>query len=419
MPYNGWTPDGNQTGIENVSGGVGLNYLSGPSPAQNMYHDSLAILFSPPESTSYEVHDAGIRNAMNDRNGGFFVLNNEHVSLWAVARNYGNQPESDFFSFVKVKRQSGSVVFYDSVETSISNPGDLDSIVFATDWVPIVNGSYTVEIYTVMPGDVFPPNDTAVVECHVVTMPATLTYDKGMPDAFYHWNGPGGYGNRFVPPVYPCSITSIRMYAQAGIPNVHCAFGVYDDNGPGGVPGDTLFDDNTLVDTIPQWYVVNLPTPVVIDEGAFFVGAMSSVANEPSFGMDTLAPFSGQSWEYTGVWAPSRDLWVRDAVINAMVSATGISEWVGPAPVNPPARIEVKPNPFGASARLRLVNARGSESTIEVYDAAGALVRTLEPVRGTALFDGRGKTGRFLADGVYFARIAGNDTPVTKLIISR
>ena len=51
-PYGGWAPENNQTGIENVSGAIGLNYLSGMYPPQNMYHDSLAVLFIPPESTA-------------------------------------------------------------------------------------------------------------------------------------------------------------------------------------------------------------------------------------------------------------------------------------------------------------------------------------------------------------------------------
>ncbi len=417
QPYNGWAPDNNQTGIENVSGAIGLSYLSGTIPAQNMYHPDLAVQFIPPESTSMEIHDAGIRNAMNDRNGGMFQINGQPLTFWAIAKNYGNQTESDFTSFVKVKRSSGSVVHYDSIATSIQNPGDLDSIVFASAWTPATNGTYVIHIYTVMPGDVFPPNDTAKVELHVLNLPGTLTYDKGVADAFYSWNGPGGYGARFVPPVYPCSITSVRMMSQSAT-GVNCAFGVFDDNGQGGSPGDTLAITNINVSS-PQWYVFNLPSAVRIDDGAFFVGAMSSTSSDPSFGMDTLPPTSGQSWEYTGVWAPSRDLWVREAMFNAMVSATGVSEWIEPASAPAPTRIDVNPNPFGTSARLNLINGRGTETTVEVFDATGSVVRTLDIVRGTAMFDGRDQVGRLLADGIYFARVSGDDSSVAKVVISR
>ncbi len=415
VPYNGWSPDNNQTGIENVSGSVGLNYLSGTVPPDNMYHDSLVVLFIPPESTNYEVHDASIRNAMNDRSGGIFVLNNQPVELWGVAENTGNQSESDFQSFVKVKRTNGSVLFFDSTMTSVPNPGNNDSLVFSS-WTPTAAGVYIVEIYTDLPGDANPANDGVEVETHVVVLPGVLTYDNGTPGAYYSWNGPGGYGNRFVPPEYPCNVTGIRMNAQSAT-GVTVAFGLFDDNGQGGSPGDTLYITSVMV-TDPTWYDVNLPTPVEITDGAFFVGAMSEVSSEPSYGMDTLPPFSGQTWEYTGVWAPSRDLWVRDGAFNAMVASTGIEEWITPE-LNPVTRIDVSPNPFGSSALIRLVNPRGSEGAVEVYDATGSLVRTVELVDGQAVLNTRDLSGRRLADGIYFARVTGTEAPVAKLIISR
>jgi hypothetical protein len=54
-PYGGWAPEHNQTGIENVTGTIGLNYLSGTFPPQNLYHDSLAVLFIPPESIAVRI----------------------------------------------------------------------------------------------------------------------------------------------------------------------------------------------------------------------------------------------------------------------------------------------------------------------------------------------------------------------------
>jgi hypothetical protein len=410
-PYNGWLPENAQVGIENVSGNVGLNYLSGATPPGNAIHADLAVLYTPPESTNYQVHDAGISNAMNDRNGGMSALRDRPLTFWAVAQNYGNQPETDFTSYVKVKRSSGSVLFYDSVSTSVPNPGNTDSIVFPTAWTPATNGTYIIEVYTHMSGDANPLNDTAKVELQVLTLPGTLTYDKGIPDAFYSWNGPGGYGNRFVPPVYPCTVTSIRFNGQSAT-GVDCAFGIFDDNGMGGSPGDTWFIQTINV-SAQQWYVINLSPPVEISDGAFFVGAMSSTASDPSFGMDTLPPFSGQGWEYTGVWAPSRDLWVRDPCFNAMVSATGIEEWIGPAPVPMPARIDINPNPLGTTARLRLVNPRGDETAVELYDATGSIIRTLDLRNGAAVLD-----GRRLADGIYFCRVAGSTSPVAKVVVS-
>jgi len=56
-PYGGWV--NNQTGIENVSGTIGLLYLIGQYPPQNTYHDSLAVRFIPPDSSGAYIHEVG------------------------------------------------------------------------------------------------------------------------------------------------------------------------------------------------------------------------------------------------------------------------------------------------------------------------------------------------------------------------
>jgi len=60
--YGGWAPENNQTGIENSSGEIGLNYLAGTVPSQNMYHGSLAVRFIPPDSALPGVNDVAVRD---------------------------------------------------------------------------------------------------------------------------------------------------------------------------------------------------------------------------------------------------------------------------------------------------------------------------------------------------------------------
>jgi hypothetical protein len=71
-PFGGWVS--NQTGIENVTGTIGLNYLSGMYPPQNMYHDSLAVLFIPPESSAMHIHETGARGQRGTMNVGPTVV---------------------------------------------------------------------------------------------------------------------------------------------------------------------------------------------------------------------------------------------------------------------------------------------------------------------------------------------------------
>jgi len=411
-PYNGWAPTSNQTGIENVSGAVGLNYLSGTVPPGNMYHASLAVRFFPPDSTAYQVHDAGVQTSMNDRNGGMFAMNTRPLTLWAVVKNYGNQAESPFKTYFKIKRPTGTVLFTDSVTAGALAPGQTESLVAGNQWRPSSAGAYYLEVATLLTGDMMRRNDTMKIECRVVTMPATLGYDGGTPNSYMSWNGPGGFGNYFIPPVYPCSVMSYRIYAQAASAT-QAELCLFDDNGQGGSPGDTLHRATINV-SAANWYTNTPASPVVINDGGFYVGAMSAISSAPSFGMDSLGILSHQGWEYTGVWAPGRDAAARDVVANAIIQGpVGIQE-LSPTRVPTPVGIDVTPNPFGTVAALRLANPRGGESSIDIYDATGNIVRTLHLDRGAARLDADG-----LADGIYFARVTGTESPVAKVIITR
>ncbi len=408
QPYNGWLPDGNQCGIENVSGRIGLNYLSGNIPPGNMYHANLAVKFIPPESTTLQIHDAAVRNAMNDRSGGMFAVNGRPITFWGVIANTGNQPEAAFRAIVRVRTLAGSVVFIDSTTVQALNPGETDSVVFPRAWTPTSNNTYFLQVISKLPGDAVPINDTATVELRVVTMPAVLGYDRGTQTHMWAWNGPGGYGCRFVPPVYPCSITSVRMYLGATT-TTPCAIGIFDDNGIGGSPGDTLYITTVQV-SAQNWYTVTPPNPIVIEDGAFFVGGISAIASAPSFGHDSVPPISNQSWEFTGVWAPSRHQ--QDAMANATVSGpVGVTE-LRPEIVPTPRRLDVSPTPATGFARFT-VNAP-LDARVDLFDATGKLVRSVHLEKGVGLLDTRG-----LRCGIYFARVADNGSSVAKVIVSR
>ncbi len=413
-PNNGWVGENAQTGIENVSGAIGLNYLSGQTPPGNIIHPDLAVRFFPPESSL--LHDVGVRNAMNDRSGGLFTIKDRPLSFWAMVKNYGNQSEAEYKAYFKVMRQNNSVVFSDSMWAMASNPGETESLALASTWWPNTNGTYIIKVYTKLSGDMVAVNDTATLELHVVTMPALLAYDGGTPNGSM-WAflvAGNGYGNRFVPPVYPCSVMNAKVYMQMGTTPTSPYVGIFDDNGPNGGPGDTLYITTVNVSTA-DWFTVTPPSPVVINDGAFFVCATQVADTNPYFGFDSMPPLSFQTWEgISGVWAPGRDAGVRDLCANATISGpVGIFEDLSPTPAPLMARIDVNPNPFGGATSIRLLNPTGRETAVELYDATGSVVRTLTLSRGQATLD-----GRLLADGIYFARVIGTESPVAKVIVA-
>jgi hypothetical protein len=413
-PSSGWATENAQVGIENSSGAIGLNYLSGQTPANNIIHADLAVRFFPPESSL--LHDVCILNAMNDRNGGLFAVKDRPLSFWALVKNTGNQSEAEYKTFFKVQRTNGAVVFSDSMATQASVPGQTESLALASTWRPSTNGTYLVKVFTKLAGDMVPVNDTVTLELHVVTIPAQLTYDSGTPvHTWYFYFAGNGWGNRFVPPVYPCSVQSARVYMSMITAPSNPIVAIYDDNGPGGGPGDTLYTTTINVGA-EDWFTVTPPSPIVIDDGAFFVGAVSVVDSEGAFGMDSVPPLSNQRWECIGGnWSPSYDAAQGDFMANATISGpVGIFESMEPIPAPVPSRIDVNPNPFGGVTTIRLLNPTGIEKAIELYDATGSIVRKVELSRGRATL-----SGRLLAEGVYFARVAGTEAPVAKVIVTR
>lgn len=416
-PYNGWTADStNSIGIENVTGTIGLNYLFMGAPSYNMPHSGLAIKFFPPESSAYQVHDVGIYEALSENSGGVFIYNGDALTPWAKVKNTGNQPEAGFPVYGYIKTSTGTTIYADTLIAGSINPGEIDSMAFTPDWIPTSNGLFTFTAKTALTGDMYPGNDQAIVEMRVVTYPTELQYDGGIAHRLYYWNGPGGYGNRFVPPRYPCQVTGMKIYASA-TPATDIFVGVFDDNGPNGSPGDTLASTILNIPTVANWYTANFSTPAIINDGAFYIGAISAVPNRPSFGMDTAQPISRQGWEYTTSWAPSRHANIHDICIRALVTtAPGIEEELSEYS---PITLQIVPNPFQAKTQIRFANPQQKLLRLNIYNSGGRLVRTFTTNQNQIVWDGRDENERRLADGVYFLKFESEKTEIKKLIISR
>jgi len=240
-------------------------------------------------------------------------------------------------------------------------------------------------------------------------MPANLGYDDGARSYVRRL----GLGNRFVPPVYPCSVGSCKINMQSWTAT-GCYVGIFDDDGPSGSPGTPLFVDTVSVNAA-GWYTVTPLAPIVITDGAFYVCGTAAVSNRISFGIDNRLPLSFRGWEYAGAWVPSVDMIEWDVCANATVyMPVGTKQGsmphaarAGPVPTIVRGVLYLGPSPFplpvGEGQEVREWN---------LLDASGRKIADLHAGANDV---------RHLVPGVYFARRATGEGRVanSKVIVTR
>ncbi len=405
IPSSGWASGGLTVGIENIAGTVGLQYNHNNQPTAQQLHDSLTVLFVPPESTTYEAHDVAVSKMMNEISGGFFVYKDSTIDLWGVVQNTGNQTEGPFDVYCEVKTAAAVTVLTDTLTVGMLAPGETDSLVFSPAFSSSDIGKYSLMVKTLLAGDQVAPNDSIYVEFRVVEYPAELLYDQGFASTGFAWNGDSsGYGAKFTPPIYPTRVDVARFYIyDAGaFPDV--VVKVLDDDGPNNSPGTELFDTTITINHTEWWDIDVTAHNIQITDGSFYVGCISLWASEPSFGMDTLFPSGRQSWEYTGVWAPYRDKETDDVLMRAIVSSdVGVKEYELGS--HEQIGITATPNPFST---MTAITVAPTCKDVAIYDASGRLVRNLQVDNGRAQWNGYDNHGKKLNQGIYFGVTDGN-----------
>jgi len=308
-------------GIENQNGQVGLLH----SADSYVPHNDYTVVFTRPDTTAYEVHDMSANDVVNEGSLGSFITPGEDFSPTVWAMNAGNQPETDVVVRAGVKNSGGTYEWFEEYTIASIAAGEMVEVNFTSSWTSGATGPYTIDAQVILDGDMNPNNDMKTAELNVVEIPGELLYDDNGADTYWSWlGGNGGIGQRFVPPTYPAEITLIRYYISASTVTDFIAR-VYDDDGPDGFPGTLLFETTVNVPGTSGWYNANV-TGVVLADGAFYVSWEMTGDNTTQIGLDSNAPFSRNTWEYTGVWSPFRNAEINDAMIRCMVGQGVIPE---------------------------------------------------------------------------------------------
>jgi hypothetical protein len=377
--YNGGTPTYWSSGIENVTGGVGLQHLLNPvnSPGVNYLATPYAVKFYYPASTAYQALDLSCTYSNNPTNGGVFVSDRtpDPWPLRLQVKNTGNTTCNAFnvYSYVATDNSgtTGTVVVDDTVTQAGMAPQATSDITMTESFGPDGPGTYLQVSRTLYPGDIVPSNDSATVEIVVVdttVLPVRLSFDRGTATGLgLNWQGGnGGAGMHFIPPFYPCKITEVHAYIQDNPNLVGFYMTVFDDNGGGGAPGtrlDSVYADPATF-TAPGWVTLPLTTPIIVNNGGFYV-AWNMAGEFISLGQDLTGPFSNRTYEVlSSAWAIYRSRETEDLLINATVDTVNLITALPEQETLPISQFY--PNPASSITWLQLPAAQLPESGIQL-----------------------------------------------------
>jgi hypothetical protein len=409
-------------GIENYSGAIGLFYntFTYQSPPANS-----AIKFYPPSNPTLEVSDAFIEYNDNPETGAIFLVGNSGTphNLTSLVKNGGNIPTGQFNVQATVKDPMGTQVISEFVFVDSLQPSESQLLTFADQLDPSVTGTYIFSSNTQLPGDDVSSNNNKIQE--IVALDTTqseilLSYNDDENSIFsVNWVGEeGGVGTYFIPPFYPVTLTKIHYWVSSNYSLAGMSGRVYDDDGVNGLPF-TKYDSVYLSASdinIGSWTDIELPNPVVITSGGFYVswdmqGTGITLGN-------TGAPVSNRSFEVFGNgWGVYRFRPDYDPMINATIIAAGFPTGLSNLAVNA-LQLGIHPNPASDITSISYSSPSTESVLLKISDLQGKTLQRINLGQGyTAIQQFTLDTEKY-SPGMYFVELmCGKNKKMEKLMI--
>lgn len=325
LSQSGTTLSGDiRTGIENLTGNIGLQPFAFTYPAANY-----TIRYEYPAVQTYFVTDGSTEWNTFDGSGGKFLPFPGPFDLKAKVANTGNLDIAPpFVSTAKIRNFSGIQIFTDVVNLTDTMFIFDDSIIdYVPNWTPPMLGTYSfTNVLSNVSGDLLFSNDSVVQELVTIDTSVNtmlLNYSDNVPDApGISWvDGTGGLGVYFVPPYYPCIITATRFYIESNASGATFIGKIYDDDGENNEAG-TLRD--SVMFTAPIFvggYNTITPLhPVVIYSGGVYV-AWEMYGLDITLAKDITPPISRRTFECVGgAWSEYRANQAEDFLISCTIN---------------------------------------------------------------------------------------------------
>lgn len=418
----------NVIGIEEITGGIGLQYLRDNAPITNMFHDGLALRFHPEPDPDFELHDVGILTNLNDQNGAMITPVGWDVDVKVQVANFGTEDESGFNVVCIIKDAGNTTVFTDTITVEDVVPASSSRWVTFSGFTPDASGQYRVDSRTYLSGDEVPLNNSKRAEIRAAVIeentPVDLMYDDGSAENGRAWNGDfSGYGNEFDLFAKPFDVNSVQVHINSVTFAGNLHVWVMDDDGTGN-PGDILAADTLMITTNDTGFVdIDFTADnITIEEGKVFAIGIHETQSTLWFSMDESAttPFSHRGWEYTGGLAGDRDRETSDIMIRMNVTpavVTGIEDEEEASNLPREAALAQNyPNPFNAATNINYYVPEKTNVNLEVFNLMGQKVSTLvdqtvEAGNHSVTWD-TDEAG--ISSGIYFYRLTSGDQSIVK-----
>lgn len=344
MSCTGVSQSNFSTGIENVSGNMGLQPLISQPPNTNY-----TVRYYYPPNTSYLVVDACALWNDNEMTEGKFIPNNSGPhAMTTDIMNQGNVTLPQLIITGKVTDINNTILTSDVDTIAPGLPPGLDVMNTFQNaaYSPTSTGTKKF-VTTISPVfmDSIPVNDSIIQEIVVIdTTQQTmlLSYTNNHTNAVsssISWNGgAGGVGIYIAPPTYPARIVSTN-FILASAPASGIAFyaKVFDDNGPNGTPGTLLDSVAVMGNTITPYALLTVPlsSPVTISSGGVYI-EWEMATTLVSIATDWTPPFSHQTYEVFSIyWSTYRDYQTQEFFIGcdyqkAFPEDVGVTSVVSP-----------------------------------------------------------------------------------------
>lgn len=406
--YTALTTQFMSIGIENNSGNVGLQCWYDIYPQENY-----AIKFYHPVNSTYQVTDAAtIYNDNTDTGGLFLSKNGSPYTMSTLVKNTGNQSSAAFPVFMRVVNTGNAIQAQDNMQAPAFTPGQQQLLTSANTFNPANTGRFRFITDTQLPGDITPSNNSKVQELVVVDTTVStmrLSFDDNSNEGVgLSWNGgEGGAAIYFIPPFYPCKLTTTHYFILDNPLLADFTANVYDDDGLTGLAG-TLLDSVYVFSSVINagtWNDIPLETPLTITSGGVYV-AWKMQGEGILLGQDQTPPFSNRTFEIlSNTLSIYRYRDIEDVMINATIekSGVGINEDAAGVIVN------VWPQPAADLVYIKVETKTNDNSMpVSVYNLSGQKVLSDNmPLKAnTASVKALDVSG--LANGLYVVQIGDN-----------